>query len=268
MALVVDFHGLSEGAVAHAQMSGFAAFAKTEGFVAAVPQGTGAIPSWGASPAGAAMPGDADIAFVGALLDQIEAAACIDTSRVYATGLSNGAMMTSLVACRMADRFAAVAPVAGVTDFKGCAPSHVVPMLTIHGTKDPILLFNGGIGDIIGRLFGGSKTGTTSPPTTTIPTDLNGPGYPANAKAWALRNGCDPTPADTKVSGEVTLRTYRCPPGADVEMYVIAGGGHAWPGSQFSRNLEPVIGYTTFDIDATKLIWAFFQRFRHAPSTS
>ena len=42
------------------------------------------------------------------------------------------------------------------------------------------------IGDIVGRLFGGAKTGTISPPTTTIPTDLNGPGYPANAKAWAL----------------------------------------------------------------------------------
>jgi polyhydroxybutyrate depolymerase len=62
----------------------------------------------------------------------------------------------------------------------------------------------------------------------------------------------------------VTHRVYDCPDGADVEMYIVAGGGHAWPGSEFSKGVEQIIGPTTFDIDATDLIWEFFQRFRRA----
>ena len=193
------------------------------------------------------------------MLDDIEASRCVDTSRVYATGLSNGAMMDSLLACQMADRIAAVAPIAGATAYGKCTPKRPVPMLTIHGTADPILLFNGGIGDIIRVITGGKAPAN---PTTTVPTDLNGPGYPAQVKAWAERNKCDPQPHDSAVTASVTHRTYTCPSGADVEMYIVAGGGHAWPSSDFSKSIEKVVGPTTYDIDATALIWKFFQRFR------
>ena len=191
------------------------------------------------------------------MLDQIETAVCVDTSRVYATGLSHGAMMSSMVACLMADRFAAVAPVAGAIAYTDCHPKAVVPMMTIHGTADPILLFNGGVGDL--SILGGPKPSST---TTLPPPDLNGPGYPANVKAWAERNGCGATATDTPVSKEVTLRTYPCPAGADVQMYIVTGGGHAWPGSNFSKAIAKVVGYTTFDIDATAVIWKFFHRFQ------
>ena len=55
------------------------------------------------------------------------------------------------------------------------------------------------------------------------------------------------------------LRTFDCPDGADVEFYIIEGGGHSWPGSEFSKSIESIVGPTTFDIDATDLIWTFFQ---------
>ena len=262
--LVLDFHGLTEGAEVHAKMTGMGDYAEAHGFVAVLPQGTGDLARWAAGPGGDASSPNADIDFVAALLDQIEATQCIDRSRVYATGLSNGAMLTSMLACRLANRFAAVAPVAGATDFTSCTPSAVVPMLTIHGTADPILLFNGGVGDLV-KVLSGGKAASTAPATTTIPTDVNGPGYPANVAAWAKRNGCEPTPTDTEVTEAVTLRTYDCPRGADVEMYIVAGGGHAWPGSEFSRSIESIVGLTTFDIDATDVVWKFFQRFRRAP---
>ena len=56
------------------------------------------------------------------------------------------------------------------------------------------------------------------------------------------------------------LRTYRCPPGAAVEFTIVFGGGHAWPGSQFSA----IKGPSTSEINATDLIWNFFRRHRLA----
>jgi polyhydroxybutyrate depolymerase len=64
------------------------------------------------------------------------------------------------------------------------------------------------------------------------------------------------------VASQIILRTYRCPTGSGVAFYIILGGGHAWPGSKFSQEISSVTGYTTFQIDATQVIWAFFQRFR------
>jgi polyhydroxybutyrate depolymerase len=50
-----------------------------------------------------------------------------------------------------------------------------------------------------------------------------------------------------------------CPGGATVQLYVVEGGGHTWPGSQFSQAGVAALGPTTFDIDANQVIWAFFQ---------
>ena len=74
-------------------------------------------------------------------------------------------------------------------------------------------------------------------------------------------NGCKGS-TDEDVSDEVIHRTFDCPDGAAVEFYIIEGGGHSWPGSEFSKSIDSIVGPTTFDIDATDLIWTFFQRFR------
>ncbi len=250
--LVVDLHGLSEGAETHTKMSMFGETGKAHGFVVATPHGQGQPVHWDASPA--SQPNH-DVEFFDAFLDEIEARHCIDTSRVYATGLSYGAIMSSFLTCVRADRFAAVAPVAGITMHAGCQPSRPMPVITFHGTADPILKFNGGV-DL--SAIGGGGNGT---PTTTAPADLDGPGYPANTAGWAQRNGCQPKATDTKVSPSVIHRVYDCPDGAAVELYIIVGGGHAWPGSQFSKSIEKIVGPTTTEIDANDLIWAFFQRF-------
>src|SRR5215203_5702488 len=71
---------------------------------------------------------------------------CIDKARVYVTGLSNGAGMVSAVACVYADRIAAAAPVAGAIELEGCDPSDKVPMVSFHGTADPFLRYEGGLG--------------------------------------------------------------------------------------------------------------------------
>jgi polyhydroxybutyrate depolymerase len=250
MPLVLDFHGLAEGAEFHGAMSGFAALAQSERFALAVPNGTGNPVSWGIAADGS----NRDVAFVEALIDEIAATTCIDLRRIHATGLSNGALLSSALACTLSDRIASIAAVAGLSDPPGCSPVRPVPVLAYHGTDDAILLFNGGVGDLGAALQGGTPT---IPPGTTA--DLDGPGTPAAVRAWAARNGCDATPEDSRAGSDVLRRSYRCPEGADVEFLVIEGGGHSWPGSDVSRSLEQVVGRTTMELDATSASWQFFR---------
>ena len=253
--LVLDFHGLMEGAQVHSTMTKFSDLAQQEGFVVAFPHGTGNPVHWNANLEGP----NPDLEYFDALLDQLGSQLCIDTSRVYSTGLSYGAIMTSMLACTRADRLTAIAPIDGVQLPDGCSPAKTLPVLAMHGTADPILRFNGGAGAMVGNLLAGQVAENTE--TTQPPYDLNGDGYPKTVAGWAAKNGCDATPKDTKVSDTVIRRVYSCPQGHDVEFVIVVGGGHSWPGSEFSRSIEKVVGPTTFDIDATKAIWEFLQRY-------
>lgn len=256
--VVLDFHGLAEGADVHAQMTQMGPLGIEEGFVTVFPHGRGNPVAWDVSPDPAA---NADLAFVEAILAHVEDERCVDVSRIYATGLSNGAMMTSAVGCAMADRVAAIAPVAGIALPEPCAPARPLPVLTMHGTADPILLFNGGIdGSALGSALGGGD-GDDTTTTTRPPADLDGPGYPETVGQWAGLAGCETTPDDERVSDEVVRRTYDCPDESPVEFLIVEGGGHSWPGSEFSRSIEEIVGHTTTDIDASREVWEFVRRF-------
>ena len=259
--LVLDFHGLAEGAEVHARMTELPKYGQQHGFIVASPQGTGSPVRWAVDPD---VEANADLQYTADLLDQLESELCIDTSRVYSTGLSNGAFMSSVLACTMADRFAAVAPVAGLIRPESCDPSRPVPVLAFHGTADPILLFNGGVGDRLNNVLGGGSitdapTGDEKP----IPeADLDGAGYPKAAQEWATGNGCTGTPTDDDLSATVIERTWDCPPDGVVEFLIVEGGGHTWPGSEFSNKLADIMGATDMETDANELIWQFFQRFQ------
>lgn len=252
--LVVDFHGLSEGAEIHTLMSEMGELGLERGFATAFPQGTGTPVGWRVYGEGVESP---EVAFVDTVLDDILAARCVDTSRVYATGLSNGAMMTSMLACTRADRFAAFAPVAGLSTWDGCEPERPAPILAFHGTADPILYFNGGIGDL------SIVTEGEAPEDVEVPeADLDGEGYPATARVWAERNGCAPDPVDTDLSDTIIDRTWSCPAGAALEFVIVEGGGHSWPGSEFAKAIVDIVGPTTEEIHASEAMWDFFRRYQ------
>jgi polyhydroxybutyrate depolymerase len=253
--LVVDFHGYGEGDHTQSLTSQFGALGQHDGFLVVFPSGTGNPVAWDTS----TQPGNRDIAFVRALLSDLEATQCIDESRVYATGLSQGAFMTSTVACVLSGQFAAVAPVAGVQRPSHCPITRAVPILAFHGTADPILHFNGGIG----RKVLANDLRVRPRPLPKLPAPrLNGPGYPAHVKQWAALDGCRTSATDTRVSPHVIRRVYPCPRGVAVQFDIILGGGHTWPGSAFSKEIRLFVGHTTSEINATATIWAFFQRFQ------
>merc|ERR1712207_52897 len=78
-----------------------------------------------------------DIGFIDTLLDELEATYCIDRSRIYVTGFSNGGMMAQRLGCEMNHRLAAIAPQHGQLALGfNCDPKHDEPMpiLNIWGT--------------------------------------------------------------------------------------------------------------------------------------
>src|SRR5262249_28453659 len=87
-----------------------------------------------------------DVAFVRALLDDLEKTVNVDKKRVYATGMSNGAIMSYLLASELSDRIAAIAPVGGPIGTAECQPNRPEPVIHFHGTDDQFAPFKGGKG--------------------------------------------------------------------------------------------------------------------------
>lgn len=252
--VVFDFHGYSEGADVHLQMSGLSKLGAEQGFVTITPQGTGPVARWENTI------GSKDQTFFGEMLDQVEADLCVDTNRVYVTGLSNGAFMTSAIACQFSDRVAAVAPVAGVRDIEQCTPKRAVPIVAFHGTADGFVTYDGGFGEQALDLPAPDGSGQKLRDTLT-PAQIKAGGsdsVPTIMAAWAQRNDCTKTTRDESVAADVTKISWACPPGRDTVLYRMTDGGHTWPGSAFSQAIESIVGPTTMNIDANAIMWEFF----------
>lgn len=195
-----------------------------------------------------------DVAFLGLMADEISKKYPVDPARVYAAGISNGAMMSYALACRAAGRFAAIAPVAGAMPANlaaDCKPARPVPVLIISGTEDRLVHWEGG--HVTGP-WGRKKLGVTI-------------SVERSRDFWLAANGCDA--AKKRVSGKdadpedgtaVERESYTdCAAGSAVEFVKIAGGGHTWPGG-LQYLPAAVIGRTSGELDATGEIWEFFMR--------
>lgn len=231
--LVLNFHGFGSNAAEQALYSRLPQKADEAGFILVTPDGTGTPRRWNL------IPGQQpdEVAFVSELLDGLESRLCVDTKRVFATGMSNGAALSSRLACALSDRITAAAPVAAL----------VYPVLVCNGTESPtaIIAFHG-TDDACVPFEGGTSTcgmGFTIPPIA------------GAAENWARHNGCDMAASRTQLTEHVRVVAYSgCREEASVVLYVVEGGGHTWPGS---ANV-PRLGGVTREIDATDLIWEFF----------
>jgi polyhydroxybutyrate depolymerase len=254
MPVIFDLHGYAEPATLQASLTALGTYGESHGFITITPQVAGPVPSW------VTTLGSKDLAFFGGLLRTVDSTLCVDRNRTYVTGYSNGAMMASSIACQYAGQIAAVAPVAGIEDPAECHPSRPVPVVTFHGTADQFVSYNGGLGPAALNLpaSNGSKE-TLGQQIGSGAAETSGPSVPQRTATWAHRNGCRSKPTQRAVASDVTLISYTCPSGNDVELYRIKGGGHAWPGSVASKAITSVIGRVTFSISADQIIWTFFQ---------
>ncbi len=231
--LVLNFHGFTSDGVQEALLSQMNSKADAAGFIVMYPYGTGTPLSWdaGACCGQAVQNSVDDIAFVSAVVDQADSELCVDDTRVYATGMSNGGFLSHRIGCELSTRFAAVAPVAGVNGMQSCSPSRPMPVMHFHGTADPLVPYDGS-----------STLGFIS--------------VPDSFAAWGARDSCTGDPVETYRNGDSHCSTYQqCAGGAEVTLCTVDGGGHTWPGG----TPVPSLGATTTDLDATDAMWTFFQ---------
>ncbi len=200
-----------------------------------------------------------DVAFLRAVVGGLVKAKIIDSKRVYMTGGSNGGMMTFTMACAMADKLAAVAPVIASMPVElrdTCKPKRPLPILIMNGTEDQIIRWEGG---------------------RVSPMRKHDLGYILSLdhtiRLWHGYNGCSKKGKKKKIADKdpndgthIEVLTWRdCKAGSEVVVYKIVGGGHNWPGTDISRkpkNLQQYLGISNQDIDPREELWKFFKRHR------
>jgi polyhydroxybutyrate depolymerase len=182
-----------------------------------------------------------DVGFITAMVGAIEQEIPIDRARIYATGMSNGAMMALRLGCQT-NTFAAIAPVAG-TLLTDCSAARPTSVLQIHGTADDRVPYNGGPG----KAF--SADGTAR---------VDGPSVEAVNATWRGIDGCGQPNSTT--AGDVTTQTAGCADGHTVELISVKGAGHQWPGGEPSPLAQRIgnMPAPSTALNATDTIWQFF----------
>jgi polyhydroxybutyrate depolymerase len=230
--LVLDLHGTGGSPRGQAATSAFTKLAAEKGFLVVNPPG-----KYVRTPTGSATwnvdldsNGVDDVRFVRSLIEHLKQRYSIDSQRIYATGFSGGARMSSRIACDLADVVAAVGLVGGVRFPERCAPATPVAILAIHSEDD-------GVNHYVHR--------ADSPAYWPV-------GVHEAIVAWARQNQCAATPSERALAaGIVGVEYERCVAGGDVTLVKLDKGGHTWPGSAAAG----AAGYA-----ATAEIWKFFER--------
>ncbi len=241
--LVLVFHGGTGNAKSAISMSGFNDAADQHGFIVAYPNGTGRLSddkllTWNAGTCcGFAHEKNVDdVGFVRAIVMDLQSLVNIDEKRMYASGMSNGGMLSHRLACEAADIFAAIAPVAGTLNFSTCKPSQPISVIEFHGTADERVPFDGGFG-----------------PESLV--DVEFVSVQDSVNFWISFNGCDSQPKTNSFDDIEHESWMGCTSSTSVELYTIIDGGHAWPGggSGWPGSDQP-----TEAISASQIIWNFF----------
>ncbi len=197
-----------------------------------------------------------DVGFISALIDELTKQWNVDKQRVYVTGISNGALMSNRLACEMSDKITAIATVSGSMPQRilpSCRPSRPISVLSINNDKDRLMPFSGGY---VTGPFGGRKLGKVLSASATM-------------AFWSKHNHCSTSPVvtrepdiDERDGTQIRKETYPdCKSGTEVVMYVVENGGHTWPGGDQYLG-EWLVGKTSRDMDASKVIWDFFERLK------
>lgn len=248
--VVIAFHGGGGNAQSMVRFCGLNKKADDAGFIVVYPNGTGGFARLltfnGGNCCGYAMRKKIDdVEFTRKLLDDLATVVNVDPKRVFATGMSNGGIMTYYVASELSDRIAAIAPVGGPMGTKTCHPKRPVSVIHFHGTDDQFAPFKGGKGK---RSLGRTNFYSVE----------------HSIQTWVKANGCkkEPTvtrlPTKVKDGTRVIRKTYGSgKEDSEVVLIVIEGGGHTWPGQPVRARF---LGKGTKNVSANDLMWEFFQK--------
>ncbi|HTL37305.1 MAG TPA: PHB depolymerase family esterase [Kofleriaceae bacterium] len=223
--LLFDVHGRTQNASGEMSLTNSKAKSDAEGFIVVFPESATSPTAWNSG--SCCDPANTnnidDTAFMTKLLDEAESRLCIDAKRVYMMGMSNGGYESHRIGCELADRFAAVGPVAGLLLFQNCSPSRPMPIMMVNGTADNLSQYQ-----YVDESYG----------------------------FWKTKNKCS-TMMQTYSKDDATCVTYGgCEGGADVVQCTIQDGGHQWPGGGTTL---PFLGKKSDNLDTTSALWTFFK---------
>jgi polyhydroxybutyrate depolymerase len=243
--LVIALHGGRDNGKGMEKLTGLSTLSDQKGFIVVYPDALEKYKYWNDG----RLNDVDDIHFISSLIDELRAKYSINPGRIYVTGISNGASMTNRIGIELSQRITAIAPVAGTIGVKVAGlwkPSRPMPVIYFHGTDDPLAYYEGGSA---GTYAGSSLSAE------------------ALVQWWAEKNSCAMIPKVLEIpqivddGTSVTQFTYtNVMNGAEVIFYKINGGGHGWPGSSADCISERVGGKTSNNINASELIWDFFDR--------
>jgi polyhydroxybutyrate depolymerase len=240
--LLLNWHAYGSTAIEEQIFTGTDLVSDEQGFILVYPNSPDK--SWAAGTCctnfDGGMPDRDDVGFARALVAEISSKACVDSKRVYSTGMSNGGFMSHRLACEAADVFAAVVPVASLVGVANCQPSRPISIMHHHGTGDLTVPYDA------------YDAGDASP------LSAEGVGVVETMKRWGTRNGCTKGPDTTFQMGSVTCQTWsECTAGTLVTLCTAEGSGHCWPGAQFCPGGKPF----SMDISASRDGWTFLKQF-------
>ena len=250
--VIINFHGGGSTGAAQQKYTQMDRVADREHFIVVYPNGTGRgrFLVWNAGTCCGAAPAKRidDVGFVRAVIADLEKRVPIDRTRIYATGLSNGAMMSYRMAAEAPDLVAAIAPVSGSMVLVDFHPTLPVPVMHFHSVDDPRALYNGGLG----------------PPFPMTRTRVFHPPVEEQLAKWIAHNGCPSAPKiEKRLTGDgntATKLVYApCKSGAPVVFWKMSGSGHVWPGKDAMPAAARILGKATHLIDANEEMWAFFR---------
>lgn len=241
-ALIISLHGAAGWPALQEEISRWDDLADKHDFLVVYPAGTPLIGERGPRvwPMGTQST-DTDVKFISDLIAKLQKEYNIDSSRIYADGLSNGGGMAYALGCKLSSRVAAIGAVSAALAVPDnmCAGSTPEPVVAFHGTADKMAPYLGG------------KSGDPVNPRQF-------PGIRDWLAQWAERNHCSGDPVDTPVAATVHRLAYPCSRNEDVVLYTITEGGHQWPGGMQLPTWW--VGRATNDINATRVMWEFFSR--------
>jgi polyhydroxybutyrate depolymerase len=245
--LLFAFHGSSASASVIERETSLDDAADSLGFVVVYPEGLHRGWNIGECCRYSFMQHVSETEFIARLLDHIERGLDIDSTRIYATGYSDGGTLSMLLGCALSSRITAVAAVSSTLfdPLPACAVSRPIPTVIIHGTADSHIPYAGQSG---GLSYLRIQHQTLSAPQLT--------------QFWVARDRCSATPT-VRQTGRVIRREYECPRGTSVLFYTIEGGEHGWPGGGRGWIFSPK---PPSDMSATDSIVKFFLRQRIQPA--
>ena len=244
MPMVLVFHGDNGTGHSIADVTQFNKLAEQKGFIAVYPDGINKRWTLRGNPSGRVN----DVAFTDALITHIKQIRNIDSSKVYASGFSRGAILTQALACQLPDKIAAFASVAGSLPARlkpKCQPNNPVSMLMINGTNDTAVHYEGDEKTARGALIS----------------------IPEAITHWRVQDKCT-SPAQIKqIPGPnpndhyYVKTTYyaNCRGGSEVLLTDVIQGGHSWPGGA-SQDPNQIKFNNAIGYNASNTIWDFFSR--------